>query len=184
MFLESHGVITLTQYGFRSDYSTSMVILDMVKMRAAWGHGNVALGIFIDTVDYGVLLARMEHYRVRGGSGVAGQLPGEEVPVCGLWGAESGRGRVESGVPQGFCLIYDNDMVRVDRDLSFVLFADDTNIFAEGRDSVELFGRVNGELRELNRWFRCNRLTLNLIKTEYVYFFGSRGRGFRWVASR
>ena len=66
VFLESHGVITLTQYGFRSDYSTSMVILEMVKVRAAWGHGNVALGIFIDTVDYGVLLARMEHYRVRG----------------------------------------------------------------------------------------------------------------------
>ena len=71
-------------------------------------------------------------------------------------------------------MIYDNDMVRVDRDLSFVLFADDTNIF----------GRVNGELRELNRWFRCNRLTLNLIKTEYVYFSGSGGREFRWVASR
>ena len=34
-------------------------------------------------VDHGVLLARMEHYR-GGGSGVAGQLPGEEVPVCGL----------------------------------------------------------------------------------------------------
>ena len=66
-----------------------MVILDMVKMMAAWGHGNVALGVFIDlkkvfdTVDHGVLLARMEHYR-GGGSGVAGQLPGEEVPVCGL----------------------------------------------------------------------------------------------------
>ena len=85
VFLESHGVITLTQYGFRSDYSTSMVILEMVKVRAAWGHGNVALGIFIDTVDYGVLLARMEHYR-GGGSGVAGQLPGEEVPVCSLRG--------------------------------------------------------------------------------------------------
>ena len=70
-FLESHGVITLTQYGFRSDYSTSMVILEMVKVRAAWGHRNVPLGVFIDlkvfdTVDHGVLLARMEHYRVRG----------------------------------------------------------------------------------------------------------------------
>ena len=37
-------------------------------------------------------------------------------------------------------------MVRVSRDLGFVLFADDTNIFAEGRDPVELFGRVNGGL--------------------------------------
>ena len=74
-------------------------------------------------------------------------------------------------------MIYVNDMVRVSRDLGFVLFADDTNIFAEGRDPVELFDRVNGALGELNRWFRCNRLTLNLKKTECVYFSGPRGRG-------
>ena len=44
-------------------------------------------------------------------------------------GEESSRGRVECGVPQGFFLIYVNDVVRVGRDLDFVLFADDTNIF-------------------------------------------------------
>ena len=26
-------------------------------------------------------------------------------------------------------------------------------------------------------WFRCNRLTLNLKKTEYVYFAGPGGHG-------
>ena len=94
-------------------------------------------------------------------------------------GHESDRGKVECGVPQGsvlgplFFLLYVNDMVRACRGLDLVLFADDTNIFAEGRDPAELFGRVNRELGELSRWFRCNRLTLNLKKTEYVYF----GRG-------
>ena len=49
-FLESHGVITPGQYGFRSGHSTSMAILDMVeKVRAAWGRGNVSLGVFILT---------------------------------------------------------------------------------------------------------------------------------------
>ena len=57
-----------------------------------------------------------------------------------------------------------------------VLFADDTNIFAEGKDPAELFARVNRGLGELSRWFRCNRLTLNLKKTEYVYFGGPGGR--------
>ena len=65
--------------------------------------------------------------------------------------------------------------VRVSRDLGLVLFADDTNLFAEGKDPVELYGRVNRGLGELNRWFRCNRLTLNLKKTEYVYFSGPGG---------
>ena len=48
-------------------------------------------------------------------------------------------------------------------------------IFAEGKDPAELFGRVNRGLGELSRWFRCNRLTLNLKKTEYVYFGGPGG---------
>ena len=85
--------------------------------------------------------------------------------------------------PQGsvlgppFFLIYVNDMVRACRGLDLVLFADDTNIFAEGRDPAELFGRVNRGLGELSRWFRCNRLTLNLKKTEYVYFAGPGKHG-------
>ena len=54
------------------------------------------------------------------------------------------------------------------RDL--VLFADDTNIFAEGSSPAELFRRVNRGLDELSRWFRYNRLTLNLKQKEYVYF--------------
>ena len=76
-----------------------------------------------------------------------------------------------------FFLIYVNDMVRACEGLDLVLFADDTNIFAEGKDPAELFGRVNGGLGELSRWFRCNRLTLNLKKTEYVYFGGPGGGG-------
>jgi hypothetical protein len=39
---------------------------------------------------------------------------------------------------------------------------------------VELFGKVNRGLGEHGRWFRCNRLSLNLKKTEYVYFSRTR----------
>jgi hypothetical protein len=58
---------------------------------------------------------------------------------------ESARGQVECGVPQGsvlgllFFLVYVNDKVRVSEELGFVLFADDTNLFAadsEGSESV------------------------------------------------
>jgi hypothetical protein len=85
---------------------------------------------------------------------------------------------VECWVPQDsvlgplFFLLYANDMARATGELDFVLFADDTNL--TGQDPAWLFERVNGGLRELGRWFRCNRLTLNLKKTEYVYFAGTR----------
>ena len=89
---------------------------------------------------------------------------------------------VECGVPQGsvlgplFFLLYVNDMVAACKELEFVLFADDTNIFAKGKDPEELFNKVNRGLISLNKWFRLNKLTLNLKKTEYVYFGGAGGR--------
>jgi len=139
--------------------------------------GNVALGVFIDlkkvfdTVDHAILLAKLEHYGVRGEAlGLLASYLGDRSQYVTYGGIESGRGKDECGVSQGsvlgplFFLIYVNDMVRVSRDLSFALFADDTNIFAEGRDPVELFGRVNWGVGELNRWFRCNSAIVPIQK--------------------
>ena len=168
-----------------------MAILDMVeRVRAAWGKKNVLLRFFIDlkkgfdTVDHWVLLAKLEHYRVRKEAhGLLASYLRDREQFVVYGGVESERSKVECEVPQGSVLrpllfrIYVNDMVRVSRDLGYVLFGDDTNLFAEGKDPAELYGRVNAGLDELDRLFRCNMLTQNLKKTEYVYFSGPRGLG-------
>ena len=189
-FFGNMGVLVAGQYGFRAGHSTAMAVLDMVeKIRKAWGSGNCALGVFIDlkkafdTVDHRLLLAKLEHYGVRGKALelLASYLQDREQYVI-YNGHESARGKIQCGVPQGsvlgplFFLLYVNDMGQACKELELVLFADDTNIFAQAGEPGSLFTKVNEGLKGLSDWFRCNKLTLNLKKTEYVYFGGPKGR--------
>ena len=54
-----------------------------------------------------------------------------------------------------------------------MLFADDTNIFYENFDKGKLEETINNELEEISLWFKVNRLSLNIKKTNYIVF-GSR----------
>ena len=188
-FLENKKTLVPGQYGFRAGHSTAMAVLDMVeRIRTAWNEGHSALGVFIDlkkafdTVDHSLLLAKLEHYGVRGKALelITSYLEGRMQYVV-YGGCESARGEISCGVPQGsvlgplFFLLYVNDMGRACKELQLVLFADDTNIFARDKDPKALFTKVNQGLQGLSAWFQCNKLTLNLKKTEYVFFGGPRG---------
>ena len=189
-FFDKQKVIIPSQYGFRAGHSTDMAILDMVeKVRSAWANKKLALGVFIDlkkafdTVDHKILLHKLDHYGVRGSTlALLESYLQNRSQYVSYGGFDSDRGRVECGVPQGsvlgplFFILYVNDMVKASGEMQLVLFADDTNIFVEGRNHLELFRKANQGLEELSRWFRCNKLTLNLKKTEYVYFGGCGGR--------
>lgn len=54
--------------------------------------------------------------------------------------------------------------------LSFILFADDTNLFISCKNSKEL----NREMNHLQVWFEDSQLTLNLKKINYIVFKSRR----------
>jgi hypothetical protein len=54
--------------------------------------------------------------------------------------------------------------------LKFILFADDTNIFYSHRDIQFLLKTLNSELLKLSIWFQSNKLSLNVLKTNYMAF--------------
>ena len=52
--------------------------------------------------------------------------------------------------------------------LIFYLFADDTNIYFESTDLLQIQKVVNRELRKVRKWLEENRLALNIGKTNFV----------------
>ena len=83
---------------------------------------------------------------------------------------------VRYGVPQGSILgpllffIYVNDISNVSTLLQYILFADDANIFCSNSNLESLVQTLNTELPKLSNWFKCNKLSLNLGKTNFIHF--------------
>ena len=71
-------------------------------------------------------------------------------------------------------LIYINDLPKATSILSFYLFADDTNIYFEADDLNNLTKTINKELSKVKSWLDCNKLALNIDKTNFVLFHSPR----------
>ena len=50
------------------------------------------------------------------------------------------------------------------------MYADDTNLFYSNNDIETVFSTVNMELEKIREWFKDNKLSLNIKKTNYTLF--------------
>lgn len=91
-------------------------------------------------------------------------------------GSNSAVHAVECGVPQGSVLgpllfiIYTNDLPNCLNITKAILFADDTTVYLASNDDKYLYSTMNRELDKLTDWFRANKLSLNISKTNYMLF--------------
>ena len=94
--------------------------------------------------------------------------------------AKSNYEKVICGVPQGSILgpilffIYINDLYNVSKLMKFIIFADDTNMFLSNSNLDYPGSVVNNELNNLVIWFRANKLSLNVDKTNFMMFSSHR----------
>ena len=83
-------------------------------------------------------------------------------------------------MPQGsilgplLLLVYINDLFSVCAYTTFILFADDTNLFSSGKDLKTIWMEINVELLKISTWLKVNKLSLNIKKTHYMVFTGKK----------
>ena len=174
-FLDNKNIIYGLQFGFRQQYSTSYVIINITEnIRKAYDDRNISCGVFVDlqkafdTVDQ-ILLAKLNHYGIHGvpNDWLKSYLSNRSHYVS-INGHESGLPAVNCGVPQGsvlgsgLFLSYINDLSQAIKFCKVHHFADDTNLLCLSNLIKKLNKLVNADL---------NLKHLVLIKACVRYFY-------------
>jgi hypothetical protein len=183
-FINKHNILTNAQYGFRSNHSTYMALMDLIiKVTESINKKHHTMGVFLDlskafdTINHDILLTKLHHYGIRGTplNWFESYLTNRKQYVQ-THSVKSSLSSLSCGVPQGsilgplLFLLYINDITQVSNKLSFIIFADDTNLFASHSNLHDLHTIINEELALLTTWFKTNKLSLNINKTNYMLF--------------
>ena len=185
-FLQKYKILYECQFGFREGYSTNLALIDIYeRIQDTIDSGNFVMGIYIDlrkafdTVDHKILLKKMHHYGIRGtvNTWFKSYLENRKQYVS-VNGVDSQTKVICTGVPQGsvlgplLFLLYVNDIAKAVRNTSvkIMLFADDTNVFIQG-PNIRMVKKVAEQvMTHLTNWFKNNKLTLNVDKTQFSIF--------------
>ena len=130
-----------------------------------------------DTLDHNILLRKLHHYGIRGIAldWFRSYLTDRNMYVD-YKGITSKQHNINYGVPQGSVLgpllfiLYTNDLPSTLTVSKSILFADDTTIYYSHSNLNTLCTNLNKDLQILNDWFKTNKLSLNVSKTQYMIF--------------
>ena len=183
-FINTNDILYKYQFGFRPNHSTNIAHITLIdRIMKLLDTGDVVLGVFLDfskafdTVNHDILLRKLYKYGVRGipHQWFTSYLENRKQYVS-FNDVSSSYLSINCGVPQGsilgpiLFLLYINDIVNVSDSLFTILFADDSSIFVHGKNPEELVKLINNELQNLVVWLNANKLSLNVDKTNYMFF--------------
>lgn len=179
-FVDKHNLLSIHQYGFRTNCSTSVAVMKLVEdISTAMDNREDTIGIFIDlkktfdTIDNNILLHKLERYGFRGiaNTWLKNYLD-NRCQYMQINDVRSNMLKITQGVPQGSVLgpklfiLYINDICSVTNEFNYVLFADDTTLYCSGENLELLLSKAKKGLQRLKNWFDLNKLSLNIDKTK------------------
>ena len=186
-FVTSQNIISDSQFGFRTNHSTSHAIhhsIDFIK--SCHARSMNVLGVFIDlskafdTIDHKILLNKLQKYGIRGTPyKLLKSYLSDRYQQVKIENHTSEKLLVKFGVPQGSVLgpllfiLYVNDLQRIcigKENVKFVLYADDTNIFIAFNKLTNASFMAQKILSQVNSHMVSNLLHINLDKSCFMYF--------------
>ncbi len=146
------------------------------------GQFNIAVFLDLqkafDTINHNILIKKLDLYGLQKPAlNLLGSYLENRFQMCTVNGVLSKKNLVTCGIPQGsilgplLFLIYINDLPSSLEQSSSRMFADDTTVSGKPLHDVEV--AINHDLSNVNQWLCANKLSLNLVKTEYI-LIGSR----------
>jgi hypothetical protein len=147
------------------------------------------IGIFLDlkkafdVCSHDILLRKLPKYGITGTTleWFTNYLK-DRVQIVDINGTLSQQKTLNISVIQGsilgpiLFLIYINDLYSC-TDLLTLMFADDTASVGSDSDIGSLANKINTELAKLARWFRANKMAVNVEKTKFILFH-TKGKQF------
>ena len=186
-FFEINKLFSETQFGYRKKHSTdhaAITLFEKIINRLDKGfHSYVIfmdLSKAFDTIDHRTLIRKLCKYNFsHSAMNLITSYLTDRNQFVHYRGINSDLRPLNTGVPQGSILgpllfiIYINDLSKASTLFETLTYADDSTLIYSpdtNTDSDLISHIINEELENFNSWFRANKLSLNISKTNFITF--------------